>query len=45
MFHEIAAELSEAMEYPYDDTEAENGRAYLEHVRWLPEDAKEIYPD
>ena len=45
LFHEIAAELSEAMEYPYDDTEAENGRAYLEHVRRLPEDAKEIYPD
>ena len=45
LFHEIAAELSEAMEYPYDDTEAENGRAYLEHVLWLPEDAKEIYPD
>ena len=45
LFHEIAAELSEAMEYPYDDTEAENGRAYVEHVRRLPEDAKEIYPD
>lgn len=45
LFHEIAAELSEAMEYPYNDTEAENGRAYLEHVRRLPEDAKEIYPD
>ena len=45
LFHEIAAELSEAMEYTYDDTEAENGRAYLEHVRRLPEDAKEIYPD
>ena len=45
LFHEIAAELSEAMDYPYDNTEAENGRAYLEHVRRLPEDAKEIYPD
>lgn len=45
LFHEIAAELSEAMDCPYDDTEAENGMAYLEHVRRLPGDAKEVYPD
>ena len=44
LFHETAVQLSGEMDCAYDYSEAENSRAYLEHVRKLPGDAKEIYP-
>ena len=36
-------ELAEKMNFHFDAAEADNCRAYLEHVRKLPADAREIY--
>ena len=42
-FQVIAAELSEKEKFVYDDKLAENSLSYLNHIRKLPPDAKEIY--
>ncbi len=43
LFHETAAEFGQKLNFVYDYKEAENSLKYLEHVRYLPADAKEIY--
>lgn len=43
MFERTAKEVGEGLGYEYNRTEAKNSRMYFEHVRTLPEDAKEIY--
>lgn len=43
LFEETARELCGSLGYYYDDTEAANSRAYLEHVSTLPRDAEEIF--
>ncbi len=44
LFDELGKELGTVFGYPYNSTEAENSRGYLEHVRRLPKDAREVYP-
>ena len=43
LFREIAMEISEKMNFTYDYMQAANSRKYLEDVKNLPADAKEIY--
>ena len=43
LFERTARFVGEKFSYPYNETEGKNARMYLEHVRMLPEDAKEIY--
>ena len=43
MVDEMAAEIVYSLGFEYNKEEAINSRAYLEHVRNLPKDAKEIY--
>lgn len=40
---ELAAELARDLGYAYNSEEAHNSRAYLEHVKQLPKDAREVY--
>lgn len=44
LMDDMARELSGKMGYTYDTLEAGAAKGYLEHVRSLPEDAKEVYP-
>ena len=44
LLDELGKELGTVFGYPYNSTEAENSRGYLEHVRRLPKDAREVYP-
>ncbi len=43
LFDEIAEELSAGLNLSYNRAEARGSRGFLEHVRALPPDAKEIY--
>ena len=43
LFRQTEEELAEKMNFHFDAAEADNCRAYLEHVRKLPADAREIY--
>lgn len=43
LFDEAALCTAEKLGYTYDTVEAHNSRAYLEHVRKLPQDATEVY--
>ena len=43
LFNEVAIEVGDHMDYPYDSNEEKASRDFLEHVRMLPKDAKEIY--
>ena len=40
---ELAEEIACALGFEYNKEEAHNSRAFLEHVKQLPRDAKEIY--
>ena len=44
LFQGTAAELSERKRFVYDFEQAKNSLSFLQHVRKLPADAKEIYP-
>lgn len=44
LFREREEELAERLSLSFDAEEADHCRAYLEHVRALPGDAREIYP-
>lgn len=43
LFEKTAGFVGEKLSYGYNGEEGKNARAYLEHVRSLPKDAKEIY--
>ncbi len=43
LFQKISLELSEKLNFQYDLTEARNSKSYLEHIKSLPSNAKEIY--
>lgn len=43
LFQKISLELSKKLNFIYDLTEARNSKCYLEHVKSLPSNAKEIY--
>lgn len=43
LFHETAGFVSKELGFLYDMTEASNCMEYLEHVRTLPSDAKQVY--
>lgn len=44
LFQDTAVELGKRMNFVYDFVQAENSLRFLQHVRELPADAKEIYP-
>lgn len=44
LFQSIAVELSKKQKFVYDFEQAENSLSFLQHVRKLPANAKEIYP-
>lgn len=44
LFERTARFVGEKLSYEYNEAEGENARAFLEHVRTLPVDAKEIFP-
>ena len=44
LFQGTAAELSKRKKYVYDFEQAKNSLSFLQHVRKLPANAKEIYP-
>lgn len=44
LFQSTAVELSQKQKFIYDFDQAENSLGFLQHVRKLPVDAKEIYP-
>ena len=44
LFQGTAAELSKRKRFVYDFEQAQNSLSFLQHVRKLPADAKEIYP-
>lgn len=44
LFQSTAVELSKKMKFVYDFEQAENSLGFLQHVKGLPADAKEIYP-
>lgn len=43
LFQNIAVELSKKQDFTYDFKQAENSLNFLQHIRKLPADAKEIY--
>ncbi|WP_310602012.1 aminoglycoside 6-adenylyltransferase [Anaerosporobacter sp.] len=43
LFEKIACYVGEKLGYTYEELEGKNSRAFLEHVRQLSRDAKEIY--
>ncbi|MGO1044864.1 aminoglycoside 6-adenylyltransferase [Clostridioides difficile] len=43
LFDEVAVEVSNKLGYKYNKEEADASRSFLEHVRSLPRDAKEVY--
>lgn len=43
LFQKISLELSKKLNFTYDLTEAKNSKSYLEHIKSLPSNAKEIY--
>lgn len=43
LFDEIASEVAEKMQFHYNRAEAQASLRFLQHVRFLPKDAKEIY--
>ena len=44
LFQNTAVELSRKQKFTYDFEQAENSLSFLQHVRKLPANAKEIYP-
>ncbi|MDE5747640.1 MAG: aminoglycoside 6-adenylyltransferase, partial [Acetatifactor sp.] len=44
LFQSTAVEISKKHQFVYDFEQAENSLSFLQHVRKLPADAKEIYP-
>lgn len=44
LFQDTAVELSKKQNFVYDFEQAENSLNFLQHVRKLPANAKEIYP-
>lgn len=44
LFQSTAIKLSKQQNFVYDFEQAENSLRFLQHVRKLPADAKEIYP-
>ena len=44
LFQRTAVELSKKQKFVYDFEQAENSLSFLQHVRKLPSNAKEIYP-
>ena len=44
LFQSTAVELSKKQKFVYDFEQAENSLSFLQHVRKLPANAKEIYP-
>lgn len=43
LFDDVAVEVSNKLRYKYNKEEADASRSFLEHVRSLPRDAKEVY--
>lgn len=43
LFEQVAHYVGDKLEYQYNELEGKNARSFLEHVRQLPKDAKEIY--
>lgn len=43
LVNEVAAEVAHSLGFAYNKEEADNSRAYLEQVKLLPKDAKEVY--
>jgi aminoglycoside 6-adenylyltransferase len=43
LFEDIAAEVSDKLNFSYDSVEARNSKEYLQHVRNLPPDATGVY--
>lgn len=44
LFQSIAVELSKKQKFSYDFEQAKNSLSFLQHIRKLPANAKEIYP-
>ena len=44
LFQNTAVELSRKQKFTYDFEQAENSLSFLQHVRKLSANAKEIYP-
>lgn len=43
LFEQVALYVGDKLEYQYNELEGKNARSFLEHVRQLPKDAKEVY--
>lgn len=43
LFEQVALYVGDKLEYQYNELEGKNARSFLEQVRQLPKDAKEIY--